>query len=257
MQTPRYPNGNSRAGFTLTELLVVIAIIGILAGILIPVVRHVRATGNTTRCAANLRQIGIQLLAYAADNKGVTVIANQNNDDGTASTWQKLIAVYDGTYDHLTKGTILGEDTDYGIWRCPENRAQRRVVSGAASNPSEEYCSYGINGWANSNSPSPGTRYTGLRVSTFTNPSQLYMVTEACYFRMEENVNTGASTVPAGLYSSGPNYLRYPHGGKINMVYADGRLELLDGPLQNRGAVLSSTGTNATRFSNGASWYAY
>lgn len=255
MQTPRNSIGISRSGFTLTELLVVIAIIGILAGILIPVIGHVRASGNTTRCAANLRQIGLQLLAYPADNKGVTIIANKVYNDGSWATWQKLLAVYDGTYQHLTKGTTLGENIDYGIWRCPENGVQTHVVSGASIG--EEHCSYGINGWANSTSLIQGERYTGARVTSFTNPSKLYMVTEACYFRMEENKTNGDQTVPAGLYSSGPNYLRYPHNGKINMIYADGRLELLSGPLLGRGTVLSSTGTNATRFSNGACWYAY
>ncbi len=251
----RLSGHGARPGFTLIELLVVIAIIGVLAGILIPVASRARAAGHTTRCAANLRQIGLQLISYANDNRGVTVIANQVNADGTWSTWQTLIARYDGTYDHLTRGQAPGQDTDYGIWRCPENRVQDRVVSGAGMG--EEHCSYGINGWANSTSAVQGTRYTGARVASFTNPSQLYMVTEASYFRMEENVNNGDRTVPAGLYSSGPNYLRYAHGGKINMVYADGHVKLLQGPLENRGSVLSSSGTNATRFSNGASWYSH
>jgi prepilin-type N-terminal cleavage/methylation domain-containing protein/prepilin-type processing-associated H-X9-DG protein len=253
MQTPRHPHIHARNGFTLTELLVVIAVIGVLAGILIPVVGHARATGNTTRCAANLRQIGVQLLAYSADNGGVTILANDVKSDGTSRTWQTLLAIYDGTYAHLTKSSQVGAQTDYGIWRCPENTVQERVVSGA--DIGEEHCSYGINGWANS---SNGERYTGSRVATFTNPAKLYMVTEACYFRMDPSFTNGQGTVPAGLYTSGPNYLRYAHNGKINMVYADGHLKLLDGPLLGRGTGTGPAGsTPAVRLSNGASWYAY
>jgi prepilin-type N-terminal cleavage/methylation domain-containing protein/prepilin-type processing-associated H-X9-DG protein len=252
MQTPRHFLRVARSGFTLTELLVVIAIIGIFAAILIPVVGASRAAGKTTRCAANLRQIGMQLLAYASDNKGVTIIAFDADKD---ATWQTMLAVYDGTYEYLTKGSKPGEDADYGVWRCPENSLQNSVVSGASIG--EEHCSYGINGWANSTSAVQGQRYTGAHVATFANPAKLYMVTEACYFRMEETKTNGQGTIPAGLYTSGPSYLRYAHSGKVNMVYADGHLELLAGPLLGRGTALSSSGTPAERLSNGAHWYAY
>lgn len=61
---------SSQTGFTLVELLTVIAILGILAGILIPVVGKVRAAARQSTCANNLRQVGIALNAYIADNRG-------------------------------------------------------------------------------------------------------------------------------------------------------------------------------------------
>jgi len=54
-------------GFTLVELLVVIAIIGVLAGILLPVLGNARAQGRRTSCKSNLSQIYKATQLYVSD----------------------------------------------------------------------------------------------------------------------------------------------------------------------------------------------
>ena len=55
--------------FTLVELLVVVSIIGLLIGILLPVLAATRKNVQKTTCASNLRQIGIAVQAHRTDNK--------------------------------------------------------------------------------------------------------------------------------------------------------------------------------------------
>jgi prepilin-type N-terminal cleavage/methylation domain-containing protein/prepilin-type processing-associated H-X9-DG protein len=55
-------------GFTLIELLVVITIIGILAALLFPVFGDIRRAAEKTKCASNLRQIGVAFSQYVSEN---------------------------------------------------------------------------------------------------------------------------------------------------------------------------------------------
>jgi prepilin-type N-terminal cleavage/methylation domain-containing protein len=56
-------------GFTLVELLVVIGIIGVLVGMLLPVLSRARAASYRTVCMSNLNQIHLGLEFYAHDNR--------------------------------------------------------------------------------------------------------------------------------------------------------------------------------------------
>ncbi|HEY9249516.1 MAG TPA: type II secretion system protein [Rariglobus sp.] len=70
----------SRA-FTLTELLAVIAIIGILAGVIIPVVGAARAKARQTQSLSNLRQTGVAMALHVSDRRGE--LPGRNSGAGT------------------------------------------------------------------------------------------------------------------------------------------------------------------------------
>jgi len=84
-----YANGQNALAFNLVELLIVIAVIGILAGLLLPVLSKAGSNAQRTTCLNNLEQINHAILLYAADNGDLlptianTTISAQGGGDGT------------------------------------------------------------------------------------------------------------------------------------------------------------------------------
>lgn len=77
---------NRPRGFTLVELLVVIAIIGVLAGLLLPVLGRARRQAHTTTCASNLRQLFLANTMYADEHNGRYVPAAPDIEEGFGGT---------------------------------------------------------------------------------------------------------------------------------------------------------------------------
>jgi prepilin-type N-terminal cleavage/methylation domain-containing protein/prepilin-type processing-associated H-X9-DG protein len=88
-----------RRGFTLVELLVVIAIIGALIALLLPAVQAARESARRTKCASNMRQVGLALRQYWTTHHGqfplTTATANPDATSGLYTTaWIYTISPY-------------------------------------------------------------------------------------------------------------------------------------------------------------------
>lgn len=75
------------SGFTLIELLVVVVIIGILAALAIPVIQGVLLKARVGESMSNLRQIGLAIQSYTADNDGWLPAGRANADSQEPNVW--------------------------------------------------------------------------------------------------------------------------------------------------------------------------
>ncbi|EIP96510.1 prepilin-type N-terminal cleavage/methylation domain-containing protein [Opitutaceae bacterium TAV1] len=197
-----------RRGFTLIELLTVVAIIGVLAGILIPVVGKVRGSARTVQCASNLRQIGLAILTYTSDNKDTLPWALKTNngawsDQGPPTPPLAAILVPSG----MTEADRLTANT---VFKCPllqDNQAST--------------CSYAANCYV-LGSENWGDRLRIRRLAEFSRPSATVMIAE-------KNVEGGKNANKwfddySWHYKTG-DILIDRHSGKQNMLYVDGHVK--------------------------------
>jgi prepilin-type N-terminal cleavage/methylation domain-containing protein/prepilin-type processing-associated H-X9-DG protein len=85
-----------RGGFTLVELLVAAAIVAVLAVAGAAAFQVARESANRAKCASNMRQLGMGLIAYAQENHGRLPATQHLTAHGSTASWVFALKGYFG-----------------------------------------------------------------------------------------------------------------------------------------------------------------
>ena len=191
-------------GFTLVELLSVLAVIAVLAAITIVAVGRGLERAKTSRCQANLRQIGLAVQLYAAENKGEIVPSRVGPGDN--QYWPYLLASFlniDGV-----RTTPRGSRYDTAL-TCPTEKAN---AAGATEHIIGLYA----------------VRYTIN--SHIASVSSLLALPQVTRQERIQNLNSSRTMLLMDSFVGGLGFAStmgstYPHGDKASVVYADAHVE--------------------------------
>jgi prepilin-type processing-associated H-X9-DG protein len=152
-------NADSRrwrfVAFTLVELLVVIAIVALLIALLLPVLARSKASGQSTVCKNNLRQLGISLQMFVAENHFYPESRFQTNPVVPASSERFWLAKLARESLGVPPATNFNQE---GVWRCPSVKWSDPLLLGYTAN-GDVPSSYGYN----------DDRFSGSGVRDYTN----------------------------------------------------------------------------------------
>jgi prepilin-type N-terminal cleavage/methylation domain-containing protein/prepilin-type processing-associated H-X9-DG protein len=246
------------SGFTLVELLVVIAVIGMLAGMLLPVIQTSRESARRMMCLNNLRQIGLGMLSYHDANKRfpeggfeMRVLRTPENKlrwpKGRQLAWSAFILPYmefqtlsrriDFTKAFDSPENAVAAAEIVPIYLCPSNPRKSYLVNGRG------IIDYGgIYGETivGTNSPPTGimlySRYVNIH-DIIDGTAHTIMISEDCvkdsWWQSEQQWINGANCfdVSGCINTADENDLHSKHPQGVNALFADGNARFLSDDL--------------------------
>ena len=246
---PGSPSGSR--GFTLIELLVVIAIVAILAAMLLPSLGRAKMAAQSTACRSNLRQHGMALVMYVSEFRGYPPL-----NSGFATPPGDPLLVW---YDYLNRillnptatgkvsSSVAGSDGPGGTFQCPTHRAPAGVRTSSYGYNALGTGGVGLAGtWSDPATLGEPPRHDPIRDDTVRSPADMIAIGDG--FLAVKKASTGSGipvTDPEGILIEGellgrlvsaegdyiadasrPGVARRRHGGRINLTFCDGHVEM-------------------------------
>lgn len=229
-------------GFTLIELLVVISIIALLLSILMPSLSKVREQCKGIVCLVNEKTVGLGMILYAEDNRGILPPLSDLDNSAPDRRWYGLIIPFISQPQIVQNGTTK---TDY--FRCPSRREKPRELmhSGGIAISCVDFGvnyggSSGLFSYTRSNHPSFTPNLT--KIDKVKRPSSIFMAMDSSVYQ-----SGAGSPYNFAYYVYAPYTPEYPNGTpwSLDMDYDK------DGMMDSNINVFNSTATE--RPHNGSS----
>ena len=213
-----------RSGFTLMELLIVIAIIGIISGMMFPVVNYVREKARKTECMNNLRQWGAALQGYLDEHRG-KFPSYAPKLEATDAWFNVLPAYLADNIDPMSVQGAAGRIAVPGAGiKTPFLCTSESVgLSGDDAKPgSTYYSSYTMNSWID-NAQNESKGFTKRLRITQLHEQHDPPVTPASFVVFAETADGTKGGVDLG--SDALNEKACRHSRSMNLCFADGHAE--------------------------------
>lgn len=212
---------SERAGFTLVELLVVMAITAVLVMLSAAAFQAARDRGEAAKCVGNLRQLTSAALAYAGENNGEYVFAQEPSNK---VRWHGVRSSVNTPFDG-SKGPLapyLGNERRVKL--CP---SLRRIVGGDVSFE-DGTGGYGYN--ATYVGGTPADPFKPERLANIPAPTTVVMFAD-CAFPRSEGLQEYAYAEPwqwvdyrGKLRGSLSPSVHFRHSGMANVAWCDGHI---------------------------------
>ena len=200
-------------GFTLMELLVVIAVIALLASMLLPALLGAREFARRIKCVSNLRQWGLAVQMYVADNNGYFPIARDNNP--AVRYWSDYLASYIDKEEPSLPGYLKDRAKVRGtLHRCPTEGFPPN------NNPSSDYlinrdlCPY-----FNTDGTIERESQVAKKMNLVKNPSKTLLLIDG-KLPYGSVIDFIMRTDPGYVYCS----VDYRHSDGCNILFVDGHV---------------------------------
>lgn len=225
------------AAFTLVELLVVIGIIAVLAGIAIPAINRGLDSSKAAGCANNLRQLGVGVQQFAAENNGYLLKGwfNQGPNYGSGAndtSWGYTAGEWAGwdrvLLDYLEQGTPgpngkrVYTEKSASLCRCPADKTKGNVFSNYQIGVGAIPNSYRFNA-----SMQELGQERAIKLITLPSQSKLILIADGV-FKNYHHVRLNDANEPGKISRANSNNIAATrHSGAANYLFADGHVERL------------------------------